>query len=238
MSLLIEMYFREQYLSSATAFVCLGQSGPLLITNRHNFTGRNQETQQPISPTGGIPDRIRIRHNSIMGLGHFLWIEQMLLSDEGLPLWCEHPTLRDRADFVGLRLERVNDYLMMPHLQSVSPGLMLSVTDVVSVIGYPFKVSAQGTAIWASGFIASEPGISFNDLPTLLIDCRSRPGQSGSPVVAFRAAGAVPLANGNTSIFTGPIWEFLGIYSGRIRGDSDLGVVWKAQALQELLLAN
>jgi hypothetical protein len=104
------------------------------------------------------------------------------------------------------------------------------------VIGFPFGITGGGLlAVWATGFVASEPSVDFDNLPVFLIDCRSRPGQSGSPVVAYRGGGAVAMQGGGTSIFTGAVWRFLGIYSGRINEQSDLGIVWKAAAVQELI---
>jgi hypothetical protein len=83
--------------------------------------------------------------------------------------------------------------------------------------------------------MASEPQVDFNDLPIFLIDCRSRQGQSGSAVLAYRSGGMVAMADGGSAAFDGPVWKFLGIYSGRINRESDLGIVWKASAIHELV---
>jgi hypothetical protein len=72
-------------------------------------------------------------------------------------------------------------------------------------------------------------------MPTMLIDCRTRQGQSGSPVLAFREGGAVSMSDGTTALFGGPVQRFLGIYSGRVNDESDLGIVWKASAIAELV---
>ena len=88
---------------------------------------------------------------------------------------------------------------------------------------------------WLPSFLASEPEVDFNNLPVMLIDCRSRPGQSGSSVIAYRNGGGVPMMNGGETMFGRPVWKFMGIYSGRINAESDLGIVWKASALDELI---
>ena len=108
-------------------------------------------------------------------------------------------------------------------------------SDAVSVVGYPFGQNAGGFAIWATGFVASEPKVDYNDLPILLIDCRSRPGQSGSPVILQRNSGMIFLENGSVVSDGSPRSRFLGVYSGRINAQSDIGVVWKASAVRELL---
>ena len=87
-------------------------------------------------------------------------------------------------------------------------------------------------AIWVTGFVASETGL---DSPIFLVDSRTRPGQSGSAVIAQRNGGAFSGKDGNTTIITGIITQFLGIYSGRINKDSDIGTVWKASAIKELI---
>jgi hypothetical protein len=89
--------------------------------------------------------------------------------------------------------------------------------------------------VWATGFVASEPAVNYNDLPVFLIDCRSRPGQSGSAVIAYRSGGMVALEDGSSAVYNGPVTRFLGVYSGRVNEQSDLGFVWKAQALSELV---
>jgi hypothetical protein len=43
------------------------------------------------------------------------------------------------------------------------------------------------------------------------------------------------MMNGGETMFGRPVWKFMGIYSGRINAESDLGIVWKASALDELI---
>ena len=116
------------------------------------------------------------------------------------------------------------------------PAIACGPADAVSVVGFPFGLRAGGSlAVWATGFVASEPDIDYNSLPVFLIDCRARPGQSGSPVIAYRSAGTVGMADGSAAVFSSPVTRFLGIYSGRINDQSDIGMVWKAAAIKELV---
>lgn len=236
-SLLIEMKFDGQSLSTGTAFVVnTPTKGPHLITNRHNVTGRHQETGQPLLKTGGVPNHIVIIHNR---KGHLAqWIPRKeALYDGHDPRWVEHPTLEAKADFVALQLTDLNDVELYPY-DPANPGpqILVGPADPVSVIGFPFGVTAGGAfGVWATGFLASEPEVNFNDLPIQLIDCRTRQGQSGSPVLAYRAGGAVAMQDGGSAMFSGPVERFIGIYSGRINAESDLGIVWKAAAISELV---
>lgn len=236
-SLLIEMQFNGQPLSTGTAFVVnTPTKGPYLITNRHNVTGINQETGALLSTMGGIPSDIKITHNRKGSLGQ--WVERteaLFIRDN--PRWVEHPALGEKADFIALPLTQLTDVEIYPY-DPMNPGPEIQVgpADPVSVIGFPFGITAGDFyAVWATGFLASEPDINFNNLPIVLIDCRSRQGQSGSPVLAYRAGGAVAMRNGDSALFSGPIERFIGIYSGRINKESDLGIVWKAEAIADLI---
>jgi hypothetical protein len=234
-SLLIEMRFNGQPLSTGTAFVANAPRGPVLITNRHNVTGRHQETGQPLSHTGGVPDEIRIIHNRANQLGQWLAKDEPLYRN-GQPLWIEHPTLRARADFVALPLSQLADVQLFPYTLGVGdPLIIVAPAEVVSVVGFPFGLTAGGAlAVWATGFVATDPDIDYTNLPVFLIDCRSRQGQSGSAVIAHRTGGAVATEQG-VMVGGGVMTRFLGIYSGRINLESDLGFVWKAVAIKELV---
>lgn len=234
-SLRIELAFGGQTLGSGTGFIALSATGPVLLTNRHNVTGKRQDNDKPISNTGGIPDRVRILHNRKSKLGEWVSREETLLVG-GKPRWIEHPALGPKADFVALPLQQVTDVELYPYdLLNTGPAVKCGPADVVSVVGFPFGLQGGGSlAIWVTGFVASEPGIDLWNLPLFLIDCRSRQGQSGSAVIAYRSGGAIAMEDGPTRVM-GEAIRFLGIYSGRINEESDLGIVWKATALNDLV---
>lgn len=235
-SLLIVMQFNGQSLSTGTAFVCPSPVGPVLVTNRHNVTGRDQTNGKPLSETMGTPNEVVIMHNRKNVPGQWVPRLEPLYSGD-TPRWVEHPTLGPEADFVALRLTQLTDVEILPYDPGM-PGVNLSLTpaDPVSVIGFPFGLTAGGVfGIWATGFIASEPILDFNNLPIQLIDCRARPGQSGSPVIAHRNGGLVALEDGSSVQYDGPVARFIGIYSGRINKESDIGMVWKASAIKQLI---
>jgi hypothetical protein len=233
--LLIEMKNGAQRLATGTGFVAIAPKGPVLLTNWHNVTGLHPQSRQPLSPTGALPDRLAIVHNRANQLGQWLVREEPLLAGQRIR-WHEHPTLGDKVDAVALPLTALDDVELYPHDITGGPDIAVGPADPVSVIGFPFGLQAGGSlAVWATGFVASEPQIDFNDLPLMLVDCRTRPGQSGSAVISYRSGGAVAMADGGTSIFGAAVWKFLGIYSGRINEQSDLGLVWKVKALSELI---
>lgn len=138
---------------------------------------------------------------------------------------------------MALKLTNLDEVAIYPY-DTLNSGqeIFIGPAEVVSVIGFPFGGTAGGfLAVWATGFLASEPDVDFDGLPIQLVDCRTRPGQSGSPVLAYRSGGAVARADGSVDLGRGPVQIFIGIYSGRIHSESDLGIVWKAAAIAELV---
>lgn len=235
-SLYLQMRFDGQNLSCGTGFVVFAKSGaPVLITARHNFTGRHQDTDKLLSRYASIPNEVVIHHNKKGKLGEWAHrVEKVLVDD--IPCWVEHPVLGANADFVALRLQSLKDVdLHVYDPQNVGHNFLICPADPVSVIGFPFGLKTDGYPIWATGFIASEPSIDAEGMPIQLIDCRSREGQSGSPVVAYHGSGSIPIAVGTFAIMNEPAERFIGVYSGRVNNESDLGKVWKASAINELI---
>lgn len=236
-SLHLEMEFDCNVISSGTGFVIQHNDKYYLITNRHNVTGRDNFTGEPLDKiNAAIPNKIGIWHNKKNCLGSWEKKVESILTETGKPKWFEHPFLSAKADFVALPLTEKQSIDIYPYeLEDYNEFEALNPTDIVSVIGFPFGLASNGKfAIWATGFIASELSIPYNNLPIFLIDCRTRQGQSGSAVVFHRNAGSFSSSKGLV-LSKGPTTVLLGIYSGRIRPDSDLGMVWKKQAIKELL---
>lgn len=243
-SLFIEICFGDTVLGTGTAFLVANNrdSHCTLITNRHNVTGRHQDTGQCLSRTAGVPDNICIYfHKNSERIGAWTKIQLPLYRTDNSPYWFEHSTLGERADVVALNLHWGTDVWKLPYYLETELdrfGIEIGPAEPVSVIGFPFgRSSAQRFPIWATGFLAQELSLVTPDDPTFLIDCRTREGQSGSPVLAYRA-GSYRKRNGSkiSSVLSPhPVWEFLGIYSGRLNRESDLGVVWHASAVADVL---
>lgn len=242
-SLFIEMYFGETLLSTGTAFLAANdpQSHCALITNRHNVTGRRQDTGACISKTAGVPDNIVIYFHDSERVGDWKPIRLSLFREDGSPFWIEHPRLGSSADVVALNLSWGSDVSRLPYYMKTNhdrSNILVGPAETVSVIGFPFGLSSFGKfPIWATGFMAQEIDLITPDNPVFLIDCRSRQGQSGSPVIAYRSSGA-RRRDGDRTVATlsaEHAWEFLGIYSGRVNPESDLGMVWHVSVVEELL---
>lgn len=235
-SLFVGILFNGRQIASGTGFTVQSAKGPVLITNRHVVTGRHQETDQPVSETGAIPDELVINHNMAGRLGTWTPKPEPLLH-HGKPRWIEHPVHGKKADIVALPLTQVGGTDLYPYdPKNPGPDIAAGPAEIVSVVGFPFGHTAGGSLpIWATGFVASDPDVDYRGLPVFLIDCRSRPGQSGSAVIAYRGGGSFFSSSGGMVVGGGPVYRFLGVYSGRIHDQSDIGTVWKASAVQELI---
>lgn len=231
-SLLITMSVNGTPLSTGTGFVAQGRRGPVLLTNWHNVAGRHPENKQPLSPTGGIPDSVHIMHNQKGKLGNWIVRTESLASSR----WIEHPKFAEKVDLVALPLTELNDVELYPYDVARENDIIIRPAETISVVGFPLGLQAGGSlAVWATGFVASEPDIDFRDLPLFLVDCRTRPGQSGSAVIFHSNGGMVHYKDGNTSILSGETTRLLGIYSGRVSAESDIGMVWKSSAIADVL---
>jgi hypothetical protein len=242
-SLYVEMRQSAHKLGSGTAILVANdrESHCALITNRHVVTGRHQDTGQPLHSRGEIPDALVIHFHSNRCIGEWKEVSLPLFRPDGSPWWIEHPRLGANADIVALNLSWGGDISKFPYfLKTKHDRVSMAVgpAEAVSVIGFPFgQASAGRLPIWATGFLAQELSLVARESPTFLIDCRTRPGQSGSAVIAFRPNGYRKFDGDRvTAVLTGnKVWEFLGVYSGRINAESDLGRVWHVSAIEELL---
>lgn len=238
MSLFLGVRHNGREISVATGFVTNTlQDSPVLITNRHVVTGRHQDTGDCLDQKHqSEPTELVISHNYQGKLGKWIRMSEPLYDSNGKPLWYEHPILGEYADIIGLPLTQLKDIDLFPYDINKSPALQSpKPSDRLSVVGFPYGLSTGGGyAIWTTGFLASEPEV---DKPNFLIDCRARQGQSGSPVIAHSNGGAVMAEDGGIKIGNQVITDFLGVYSGRTRTDSDIGKVWKAKVVLELINA-
>lgn len=237
-SLFVTAMVGETALGTGTAFVVEHAGQAWLVTNWHVAAGRNPITGEARHPSLATPDRLRVLHNG-ESLGQWTAVDYALFAADDQPVWREHPAYGRRVDAVAIRLNEQPGVRFYPYSFTIDPMFRLSavVSDDVSIIGFPFGLTGGGgVALWSRGAIASEPDLDYNDLPSFLIDSRTRPGQSGSPVIVYSSgAGGHRLHGGSLTVGGGPKTRFLGVYSGRINEQSDLGFVWKASAIQDIV---
>ena len=247
-SLALEAFFGEQSLGKGTGFVVQSPSSEhYLISNYHVLAGRHPESRRPRRDDGAVPDRLAIVHNRRGSLGSWVVKVELLYDTAGTPLWHEHPLHGSRVDVVALRLTELTDVDCHPYsylgpvghdVARLPSALSWGASEFVNIVGFPFGWNAGGAfGIWVQGAIASEPQLDWHELPRYLIDSRTRPGQSGSPVILYKRGGWVTLAD-RVYMIHNPLTVLIGIYSGRLSDQSDLGTVWKTTVIADILGAN
>ena len=211
----------------------MSADGPVLVTNRHNFTGRNNFTGEPLQKECGIPDHAVV---TMHGPGEVHYhIDLVDHANPETPAWTEHPTFGAKADIVALPVKEMANIVAEPNSVSLDGWYRRGVGSELHVIGYPYGQIGGPFPIWSKGFIASEPDVDIAGLPVFLIASRTRRGQSGSPVYARFLPGDVIEQEGKLWQAKKPMNDFVGVYSGRLRPDSDLGLVWKRSCIEELV---
>jgi Trypsin-like peptidase domain len=237
-SLYVEIRANGLQIGNATAFAVLGPKGNhFLVTNRHVVTGRHQITGDPLDKKhSAIPDELVVWQNSAAELGFFIPVP-LPLQRNGQNTWTEHPTLGSAADIVAFPVTESTEVRLLPYRLDAFVHGRMHPSQRVSVVGFPFgERIGQSFALWATGFVASEPEIDHGGRPVFLIDCRTRPGQSGAPVIHHEEVDTMFAASdgGNETLSN---TQLLGLYSGRINEQSDIGIVWKTYAIAELVAA-
>lgn len=231
-----------------TGFVLWHNDQHFLITNGHVVTGRDRLDDTPLRwaarpthlevalPMSGRPAGLAENDLELIGSSSRL-LE--LFDEDGRALWFVHPLLGRRADVVALPLsehgrpvgpgERIS---LMPYsLGPADPALSLGPTDDVSIIGFPFgRTGGARSALWVRGTVASEPDLNYNGEPCFLVDARSREGQSGSPVISYSPG---PKDDCGKEVHAS--WSLVGVYSGRLSDESDLGRVWRRSVLKTVV---
>lgn len=228
-------------LGPATGFAVENSEGTwFLITNRHVVTGRHQHTGQVLSKTAATPDVLQFRLPIPEDPTHWYLNGVHLFEDDGLPCWLEHPDLGAQADVVGIELQPGPLAPGRPYSFNVSTDHLgaLTVTSAVAIVGFPLGHQASDLPIWMQGHVASEPSLDYDGLPAFLIDARTRPGQSGSPVIEYFPSGFGPDPRQGGMVLSGggPILRLHGVYSGRIDDrDLDVGLVWRTDCIREIV---
>lgn len=244
-ALRITMMVGEETLAVGSAFLVDNEGVRLLVTARHNVTGRRQDDGTPLSFSAGIPDRIAIAWPRQRPVGPDA--STFECHEFSVPLngqWFEHPTLGAQADIVALPTEHASlpfdDAALAVNVSPIyeESRAALSVSDDVFVVGFPRGLTVRSRLpIWKRATIASEPMIDVEKLPLMYIDGDTMEGLSGAPVFHKKTGAWAPEGSTMMSHDTvlGEGWRFVGLYSGRTAkiAGARLGIVWKESAILE-----
>lgn len=215
-----------------------------LITNWHIITGLSPIDKKPISAHGGIPDEMLL--SFLISSKPTKWAYYPLeIYLENASDWLIHPIHKEKVDVIAIEIGFLEEFegIIRPINNYKFDNFEVEIGDDVFVLGYPYSFTGGGNfPIWKRGSVATEPEIDYEGLPKFFIDTASKPGMSGSPVI-FRRVGV----HGTSEKITaetriGEIRDFIGVYSGRVIGESNfdaqLGIVWKKEVIEEIIKGN
>jgi hypothetical protein len=250
---LIEMYAGANRLASGSSFLWEHEGRSFLLSNWHNFSGRNPLTNKLMATAGVAPDSVSLRlfrQVSEPDEEGFYELEDEshpvpLIDIETKPLWLEHPTYGRRVDIAALDVTEAVREFKVAHANTLEDDAVLDVatTHDVFVVGYPFgRITGAPAPIWKRGSIALDPQYEIEGLPKILIDTATREGMSGSMVIGRHivVGRSYQKKDGSQAkpILYGSFDVVLGIYSGRHYPDlekAQLGIVWKRRLIEEIV---
>ncbi len=245
-ALYIEMAFESTVLACGSGFLWRHQNNSYLVTNWHNFAGRDPKTKEPISDTAGIPDRVKCRlwkskvsnSKEIPGVvsGEFVF---SLRDSGGKATFHEHQ-MGSEIDIAALPVQLhpdvkpyyLNEYKFEEEI-SIYPG------QDVFIVGFPLGlITPNPLPVWKRGTIASEPYVLIDGAKKLFVDTATRKGMSGSFVVAQHTGVFAPQGEMTLDSWIGTGRKILGIYSGRLGAsnvEAQLGIVWHRELIDEVV---
>ena len=236
----LTMKFNDTAISTATGFFWWHDSQTYLVTNWHNVAGRNAITDECLNENLAVPNRIDSSVICRAGKRGDELIRKEIsikweLGEESQ--WLQHPK-SGQIDVVMCPIKTSVDLRLVSIDENFRRGIITEVSDEVFLLGFPLGIDVGGTPIWKRGTLASEPEMDVEGLPILLVDTASNIGMSGSPVIIKQSFGGssprgVITVAGLTNV------QLVGVYSGRFKSNGDLdaqlGVVWKASVLEEIV---
>ena len=243
----IDIVCGSRKLGNATGFIVKCKGVLYLITNWHVVSGRHFITKECLDSQCAIPDKIVMKYKDKSNIWKNYTIK--LYDDLDKPKWIEHKIHNNDIDVVALSLKEISSKVNDAHLLPYDVNYELNVAEQAFILGYPFGITIgkrkNPHAIWISGTIASDSALEYEvtynnnnrkKVPLFLIDSRTREGQSGSPVIYYSFEGKdLHYKEGQIAIWGGPFMQPIGIYSGRINKESDIGIVWKWSVLKDIL---
>lgn len=240
-------------MSSATSFLYAYDDMYYLITNGHNITRVNPDTNERIIDSAAFPVKIkttvRASDFNLPSKVGAIPIEVPLYEDDSYlrPRWYIHPSHGYNVDVVAIPWAGNDSYTGTIKFYPLNgndfdPRFQSTVSDDVFILGYPLDINGgHDLPIWKRGTISTEPSLDLGNLPKFMVDTATRSGMSGSPVIMQRKGFHQQGTELSLSDIFGTIRNFAGIYSGRIGSSNELeaqlGIVWKPQVIDEILNA-
>jgi S1-C subfamily serine protease len=232
-------------LGSGTGVLISAAGKTFLITNYHVLSGKHPYTDQMLEDAA--PDFLEVSYRVKTDGFEIPAISRVvhpLYDDNHEPNYLSYPVnerqLPVEASGVKFGIDvAVLEVTNIPHNAGLlaferSNEFHLPVMDKVGIVGFPFDLSGtENFPIWLTGTVASDlanrPYRKY-----FLVDSRTKPSCSGSLVV-LKINGASLNFPGGKLDNQGNTIHTLGIYSGRIKDELDIGIVWHWNTVEQLL---
>ena len=232
----IDMYFDDTHLSRGTAFFWEEEKGQtFLVTNWHNFSGKDPFTGNHLSANAAEPNRITFDVFEGGDLNKRR-LGSTDLFENDIPTWLEHPTHKSRVDVVCKKID-LSGHSVFPINTLPNDQIVSTIGHDVFILGYPMGIDTLRFPVWKRGSVASEPDIDVDNLPMFYVDTATARGMSGSPVIRRDTSGE--MEDGTFALGAGMMSRFVGVYSGRItpkdKHEAHLGIVWKSSVIPEII---
>ncbi|GAB2877697.1 hypothetical protein GCM10027093_11250 [Paraburkholderia jirisanensis] len=150
------------------------------------------------------------------------------------------PRDREGASGVVREIECIQDMEAAFLEHQPLPTTELWLGDDLFILGYPRALSdLYGQPLWKRATVASSPELGKR-VSQFLVDCASREGMSGAPVVSYNRLG---FSKSQTAFPVGmPTTVFRGIYTSRVGKTDDfeaqIGTVWQRHVVDEIIDRN
>ena len=250
----LEMRYGDHVLASGSCFFWKVADQTFLVSNWHNFSGRDPATLAPISPTCGRPDRIAFTTFKKVSEVDEDGIYEMTIGHATVSLyqdnmeeakWLEHPQLGRLVDVAAIDVTTAVEGLLVKYANELEDDAILEPlpSQDVFIIGYPLgQITGAPGPIWKRGTIATDPTFHPDGLPKIYVDTATRSGMSGSVVIVRHNLFGKRIKKKDGTLSEPMIYAkrdlVLGIYSGRLGADhvqAQLGIVWKRQVIEETI---
>lgn len=230
------------------------------VTNWHVVTGRDPSRPNIVGHGYKTPMKMSVRLHKRTARDGAISISSKIdlsvdLNDAtgDAPKWFEHSHHGQAADVVVLAIAReaIEEQIILKTIAEcdLTAAYSEAVMDDIFVIGYPWGLHGGDSVLplYKRGSIASEPTIDQQGLPRFLIDCRTSPSMSGSPVICAHSGIWSPNGELDDDALIGTVKKFVGVYSGRLYEQNssvaqdglqkitDIGQVWKAHVIEEIV---
>lgn len=233
----------KKHIGFATGVLIRCARRTFIVTNYHVLAGRHPYTDCYLTPA--IPEFIRVKYRvqkqgaelpSVMEVDHTLY------DTERNPVWYALPSdvrllpvepngVKLAIDVAVLEVRDIPQEFGILDFKAAT-SFHIPVLEQIAIVGYPHHLSGtEDFPIWLAGTVASD----LANRPyrrCFFVDARTRHGCSGGLTVLKTKGAKLAYPRGwmdrNANVF-----YTVGIYAGRISEDSDIGIVWHWNTLEQ-----